>query len=309
MSVILDDIMTFTDAVDNKGKIIIIDGHNIAYITVFSTIANDYSDNGVFKLWRHNFLNKVFYTIRELEPTKVVLAFDSKNSWRYDLYPDYKGNRKKQYGKYPLDKKNFNLAIDSMVNDMKKIFPNIYTIQSPRAEGDDIMAILATHVFNKDGQEVVIVSGDTDLNQLTSRKNVTQYNPRKNEFYNVLNPKRELDIKILSGDKSDNIKPIKRGVGVKTAEKILIEGIDPFIEKQSTELERKTIKENFERNTQLIDLKFIPIELKDTIIDEYENYPYRELKGKSVIDYFTKNKMKRLYREWNRMSKYLKKLS
>ena len=307
----LDDILTFTEVVDDKGKILIIDGHNIAYITVFSTLSSDYEDNGVFHLWKHNFLSRLFYIIRELKPTRVVLAFDSKNSWRYDIYKDYKANRKKQYGKYPLDKDGFMIALNQMILDMKNIFTNIYTIDYPRAEGDDIIAILASHVFTKEGQDVVVVSGDTDLNQLIARKNVTQWNPRKNEMYSVINPKRELQIKILSGDKSDNITPIKRGVGVKTAEKILREydGVDGFIDGLDSDLEKKTVHENYERNKQLIDLQFIPNDMKNGIIAEYENYPFKELVGRDVVKYFNDNKLRYLYREWKRISKYLKPLN
>ena len=115
----LEDIMVFEECETKEDEtILLIDGHNIAYITVFSTIGNNYEDNGVFKLWRHNFYNKLFHTINELKPTRVVLVFDVKNSWRYELYPEYKGNRKKQYGKYPLDKEGFLEALNELIEEI-----------------------------------------------------------------------------------------------------------------------------------------------------------------------------------------------
>ena len=306
----LEDIMSFREVEDADGTVVLIDCHNIAYITVYSTIHSDYDDNGVFKQWRNNFLNKLFYTIKTLKPTKVIFAFDSKNSWRYSLYEEYKANRKKQYGKYPLDKDNFMIALEEMIEEIREIFTNIYTITNERTEGDDIIAILTRHAFNKVGYDVVIVSGDTDLNQLTAQKNVRQYNPMNNQFFNVINPKKELQIKILSGDKSDNIKPIRKGVGVKTAEKILNldEGIDEFIDSQETDIEKETLHENFDLNTKLIDLSFIPTTIKDDVLAKYNNYDIKPLNGKSVVQYFIRKRYQALRLQWQKISKYIKAL-
>lgn len=306
-----DDLIEFEDVKDKKDEtVVIVDGHNIAYITVFSTIHQDYSDNGVFVLWKHAFLNKLFYTVNDLEPTKLVLAFDTKGSWRYDLYDEYKANRQKQYGRYPLDKKNFMIALNDLIEDIQAVFTNIYTIKVDGAEGDDIIAVLCKNVFTDENHDVIVVSGDTDLNQLCSQKNVRQYNPRTNDYFNVINPKKELDIKILSGDKSDNITPIKRGVGVKTAEKILNseDGVDGFIEQQATDIEKKLVSENFERNTKLIDLDFIPKKIVNEILEKYNSYEIKELNGKNVVNYFIKRKMHDLRTRWGRISKYLKNL-
>ncbi len=301
-----DDIVSLEDE-----EIVIIDGHNIAYITVFSTISSDYSDNGVFKLWKHNFLSKLFSTIQSLNPTKVVLAFDSKNSWRYSIYDEYKANRKDQKGRYPLDKKKFTEAIENMIEEMKTYFPSIYTIKVDQAEGDDIIAVLAREVFNKQNQRVTIVTGDTDLNQLLTDSRVRQYNPLKNTFFNVLNPKKSLYIKILSGDKSDNITPIKRGVGVVTAEKILNyeDGIDTYISLQETTLEQELIRSKYERNVKLIDLEFIPQNIRKAIIKAYEEYEWVEIDGKKVANYLIQHRLNDIRSKWNIISKYLKKLN
>ena len=292
-------------------EIVMIDGHNIAYITVFSTISSDYSDNGVFKLWKHSFFSKLFSTIQSLDPTKVVLAFDSRNSWRYKIYDEYKANRKDQKGRYPLDKKAFNEAIENMIVDMKTYFPSIYTIKVDEAEGDDILAVLAREVFTKKNQRVTIVTGDTDLNQLLTDKRVRQYNPMKNTFFNVLNPKKALDIKILSGDKSDNITPIKRGVGVVTAEKILNyeDGVDTFIELQETFLEKELVQSNYQRNKRLIDLDFIPQNIRKAIIKAYEDAEWTDIDGKKVAKYLMENKLNDIRSKWSIISKYLKKLN
>ena len=307
----IEDIMSFEDVkpIDDE-TIILIDGHNIAYITVFSTIHSDYSDNGVFVLWKHSFLSRLFHIITDLDPTKVVLAFDTKGSWRYDIYSEYKANRKKQYGRYPLDKDAFMNSLNKMIEDISNIFTTIHTIHAEQCEGDDIIAVLTKEVFTRENQKVIIVSGDTDLNQLLIQKNVRQYNPLKCKFYNVINPQKELDIKILSGDKSDNIAPIRKGVGVKTAEKILNldDGVDEFIDGHDTDLEKKVITENYERNKKLIDLDFIPKNIQNRILNAYENFHVSPIDGKVVAKYFMKNRLHDLRHRWERISKYLKNL-
>jgi len=305
----IDQFVKFEDVKDKKDEtILLIDGHNIAYITVFSTISSDYSDNGPFRLWRHNFINKIFHIIQTLSPTKVVLAFDTKGSWRYDIYEEYKANRKKSYGKNPLNKEAFMVALNGMIETFETLFTNIYTIHADECEGDDIIAVLAKEQFRGENEEVIIVSGDTDLNQLLILSNVRQYNPLKNDFFNVINPKMELDIKVLSGDKSDNITPIKRGVGLKKAEKILKRenGLDEFIEEQETELQKKSISENYKRNKQLIDLDFIPKRITKRVMDKYNNYKSLPLDGKLIIKYFMKQKLHDLRTRWGKISKYLK---
>ncbi len=303
-----EDVKTKSKTAQN---VTIIDGHNIAYITVFSTIMSDYSDNGVFKLWKHSFLTKTFATINDLKSDMVVLAFDTKGSWRYDIYDEYKGNRKQQYGRYPLDKKGFMVALNEMIQIMESQFTQIRTIRGTQCEGDDIIAVLCREVFNHPRYKVTVASGDHDMNQLLSQKNVRQYDPRKCKYFEVLNPKLELKIKILSGDKSDNIFPIKRGVGPKTAAKILSseEGVDGFINSQKTEEDMKMVTENYERNQKLINFDLIPQEIQSRVLDAYKNFEHKPINGKSVYKFLTKNKMLDLAGRWHTISKYLMKLN
>ena len=309
----LDKFIKFEDVKDKKDEtVLLIDGHNIAYITVFATIAQDYSDNKEFKIWRNTFLSRFFDIVCELKPTKIVMAFDSKNSWRYDVYDDYKANRKKpSTSKKPLNKKEFNKALQEMIDYFKEHFTNIYTIYEDRCEGDDIIAVLAKYMFTKDNENVIIVSGDSDLNQLTEQTNVRQYNPKwKGDFFNIINPKKELDIKVLTGDKSDNIPPIKRLVGPVKAQKILDnpDGLDWFINEQKTEIEKKTIEENYKRNKTLIDLNYIPTNIKQRILDAYENYDIKPLDTKKVVKSFFTKKLHGVRHQWDKVSGYLKEL-
>ena len=95
-------------------------------------------------------------------------------------------------------------------------------------EADDIIGTLSG--FGKEqGWEVVIVSGDKDFAQLIDPK-VSMYDTMKNKVYDEqavvekwgVHPDQFIDYLALIGDSSDNI-PGVRGVGPKTAEKLLAE--------------------------------------------------------------------------------------
>lgn len=99
-------------------------------------------------------------------------------------------------------------------------------------EADDIIGTLSLQ-GEKDGFEVVVISGDKDLTQLSSdkttvyitRKGITDmesYTPDHIQEKYGLTPDRIIDMKGLMGDSSDNI-PGVPGVGEKTAIKLLKE--------------------------------------------------------------------------------------
>lgn len=297
--------------VDNKfnGKVLIFDCNNIGYITAYSTIYKDYSDNGVFEIWKSTFLKRITDIIKDHNPDKVIMAFDS-TSWRYSIFDTYKSGRKQrsQSGKCPLDIDSFKIALDEMREFLKETFTNIRVMKVEKAEADDIIAVLSKFVLTDENQKVIIVSTDSDLTQLTSNKNVSQYDPIKTKMFNSLNPKQDLKVKILSGDSSDSIPPIKKGVGPKTAEKILKEGFDTYVESLKTQLEKNTVIKKYELNKKLIDFNFIPLDVRNNIIKTYNEYEIIPLNSKQIFTVFMKNKLHRIRKEWTILSKYFKKL-
>jgi hypothetical protein len=104
----------------------------------------------------------------------------------------------------------------------------------------------------------------------------------------------DLKEKIIRGDKGDGIpnifspgdcfvrdlrqKPITKGV----LEKAMRESYND---------QEETIKANWMRNATLIDLSFIPVEIKEKIINTYEET--KPAKGK-LLNYFIEHKLKNL---------------
>ncbi len=152
--------------------------------------------------------------LRSERPIYVGACFDSSgDTFRHEIYPDYKANR------------------DEPDEDLKLQFPlvrrliramNITCFEHAGAEADDILATLALRC-SRAGHSVVIVTGDKDLMQCVSDR-VSLSDPVKGrrvgkpqvlEKFGVA-PESVPDVLGLMGDSSDNIPGIK-GIGPKSA--------------------------------------------------------------------------------------------
>jgi hypothetical protein len=104
----------------------------------------------------------------------------------------------------------------------------------------------------------------------------------------------DLKEKIIRGDKGDGIPNVfspgdcfvrdlrQKPITQKVLDKLLAES---YLEQE------ETIKANFIRNATLIDLSFIPVEIKEKIINTYEET--KPAKGK-LLNYFIEHKLKNL---------------
>lgn len=291
-----EDKLSFEDG----ESVLIIDGHNFAYRTLFSSVFTNPEDNGDFVFWRHVFMNSFLSIIKKFSPSKVIVAFDKKPSWRYDVYSDYKSNRKGARDKAVVDFDKFFPVFNEFINDLKDTFRNIYILEIKRCEADDTMAVLTNDVF-KD-KTVILVSSDKDMNQLIDSERVQQFDPIKNKMIKCLNPKNELEIKIIMGDRGDAIPPIKPRTGVATAERLLKEGLDKMLDKP----ENAQMKANYTRNRQLIDFEYIPKKIRELIINNYREYKIDKIDSSKLMAFFTKNKLMRIMKEWQNHSEYIK---
>lgn len=108
-----------------------------------------------------------------------TVFFTEGRSWRRDIYPDYKGNRKaifaKQTEKEQEDHKILMGAYDELVTflDTKT---NITVLNNPHAEADDMIAIW---IESHPDDQHILISSDSDFFQLLRFSNVTLYDPVK----------------------------------------------------------------------------------------------------------------------------------
>ena len=228
---------------------------------------------------------------------EVVLCCDNRKYWRKEFFPFYKANRKKNREKSDLD---WHMIFDMLAKfkqELKENFP-YKVVDVEGAEADDIIGTLVPrHIMS---QNILIISSDGDFPQLqmyngTSHFTVKQYNPSQKKFIVSFNPLEELKEKIIRGDKGDGIPnvlspsdcfvrdirqtPISKGK------------LDKLMEKNYGEWEDENARIGFSRNQTLIDLRHIPGDIKDKIINTYEETI--PVKGK-ILDYFIANKLKSL---------------
>jgi hypothetical protein len=228
---------------------------------------------------------------------EVVLCCDNRKYWRKEFFPFYKANRKKNREKSDLD---WHMIFDMLAKfkqELKENFP-YKVVDVEGAEADDIIGTLVPrHIMS---ENILIISSDGDFPQLqmyngTSHFTVKQYNPSQKKFIVSFNPLEELKEKVIRGDKGDGIPnvlspsdcfvrdirqtPISKGK------------LDKLMEKNYGEWEDENARIGFSRNQTLIDLRCIPGDIKEKIINTYEETT--PVKGK-ILDYLIANKLKSL---------------
>ena len=252
-----------------KRRILLIDGHSLAYRAYFALPLENFSTtSGQHTNAVYGFASMLLNLIRDEKPTHIAAAFDvSRKTFRTEAFPDYKANRAKTPDEFRSQ--------ISYITELLEAFQ----IKSYECEGFEADDILATIVAKDDGQsEFLICTGDRDAFQLVT-ENVTVLYPKKGvtelarmtpeaveEKYG-LNPKQYPDFAALRGDPSDNLPSIP-GVGEKTAAKWikeygslkkLIERVDEISGKAGESL-RESIN-NVIRNRELTQLRSdVPIQ-------------------------------------------------
>lgn len=227
-------------------KILLLDGNSLAYRAFFALplLTNE---NGIHTNAVYGFTMMLQRILDEEKPTHMMVAFDAgKTTFRHETFSEYKGGRQKTPPELSEQFPYLRKLIDAY---------RIKQYELPNYEADDIIGTLSLEA-EKQGDEVIVISGDKDLTQLAS-PSTTVYITRKGitdiEKYTVdhikekygLTPLQIIDMKGLMGDSSDNI-PGVPGVGEKTALKLLaahgsVEGVYEAIEQQKGKMKEKLV--------------------------------------------------------------------
>ncbi|HET7724038.1 MAG TPA: DNA polymerase I [Propionibacteriaceae bacterium] len=203
--------------------LLLIDGHSIAYRAFFALPVENFSTTtGQHTNAVYGFTSMLINVLRDERPTHLAVAFDvSRQTFRSELYPQYKGNRSTSPPEFSGQVALVKEVLDAL---------NVVHLELDGYEADDIIATLATEAV-EDGLDVLIVTGDRDALQLVS-DHVTVLYPRKGvsdlarmtpmavEEKYFVTPERYPELAALVGESSDNL-PGVPGVGPKTAAKWL----------------------------------------------------------------------------------------
>ena len=222
---------------------------------------------------RYLILNSLRNYQKRYSPTygKIVLCTDSGNPWRRDFFPLYKAGRKKARDNDDNDWKLIFDTLQIVKDEIRENFPYHY-MYVPNCEADDIIAVL-TQRFHEE-EDILIVSGDKDFQQLLKYDNVQQYSPNRNDFITPEGGAEHfLKEHILKGDKGDGIPNILSNddcldLGIRQTP--LRKNILEKYMRISIENDDKYFR-NYIRNRTLIDFDLIPNEIIDSINTEFDN--------------------------------------
>lgn len=198
------------------GKTLIVDFQNFAH-----RCKAGFSNEGTAFLFK--FVRNLRALVAEHSPTSLVLVKEGSPAHRYELFKEYKGNRKIKEDDPKLEEKwkelmGFKEKTDEAIDFALKNL-EVTVLRHPRLEADDVIANYARFLADK-GEEVVVASNDKDFVQLLYRapENIKVWDPGKKAF--VVAPEHDpIVYKALTGDKSDNI-PGVEGFGPKKAEAV-----------------------------------------------------------------------------------------
>lgn len=265
-----------------------------------------------YDIIRHVMIKSIIADARKFNADRVYVCFDMGKSWRKEYSSLYKAQRKENREKQSVSSggdvnwEEFYRIINEMFVELKENFP-FYVFGIQKLEADDIIAYLVEHA-DPDDRKVMITS-DRDYVQLLQYPNTELYDPIRKKMIESKNPFHDLQVKIMIGDKSDNIPAIRPRLGEKTAEKLIDSGeIDLLLqEKMSDGKTPSEIAQNYARNKKLIDLSKVPKTLVRLIEEEVENYELGNSKG--LLKYFVTKKLNQLMGDIDNIRKTLDKLS
>lgn len=179
--------------------------------------------------WKHkkqrNFAADYLRTINSLADSYncnqiLICADKGSSSFRRELYPEYKANRKEKFAQQTPEEEQAFLEFMEDYEQALELVREVYPVfRYQGVEADDIISVITKSV----NKNVWIVSTDKDLDQLISntvsrfsyitRKEVTLENFRETYGCDV---EEYISMKVLQGDAGDNVKGIE-GVGPKRA--------------------------------------------------------------------------------------------
>jgi len=262
----------------SRKKLYLIDGNSYIYRAYFA-IPYLSNSKGLPTNAIYGFTNMLMKVIKEESPDYLAIAFDSKGPTRRHIeYEDYKAHRPAMPD--PLTRQI------PYIHRMVEAF-NIPVLIMEGVEADDIIGTIARKA-EKDGMEVIIITGDKDIFQIIS-PHIRIYDTLKNKYFGIddvkerfgTEPERVVEVMGLMGDSSDNI-PGVPGIGEKTAKALIEEyGTIENLLANADKITKPKLKENLKANAELARLSRslatiqtdIPIETeyKELSISEPDN--------------------------------------
>jgi 5'-3' exonuclease len=269
---------------------IIIDMNQVMISNLMAQLKKDELNEN---LVRHMVLKSLVAYERQYkeEYGEVVLAYDSKHYWRKDFFPYYKYNRKKDRKSSGLDWHSIFDVLNKIRDEIKEYFP-YRVMEVLGAEADDVISVLCRH--KKPKEKILILSGDKDFIQLHKYPGVYQYNPIMKSYIISDNPYAFIKEHIIKGDKSDGIPNFLSDDDTFVAEKrqkpISQKKLNVWVDQDPAMFcKTKSEIDNYYRNRTLIDLDYVPEDLEQKILVEFNEL--NTIDKQIPLEYFQKNQL------------------
>jgi DNA polymerase-1 len=239
-------------------RLFIVDGSGYIFrafygVTHLSTKAG-FPTNALF-----GFSRMLLRLLKDAESHHLVVVFDAgRETFRNELYPEYKANRIECPEDLAVQMPYFREIVRTL---------GIPVLEQKGYEADDLIATLSTRL-NSLGHDVVIITADKDLMQLVS-PSVSLWDTMRDRKVTAaevkekfgVTPDKVVEVLGLIGDASDNVPGVK-GVGEKTAAQLIdlygdVEGVIASVDairEDARIRNRKKIAEQIESSVELLRL-------------------------------------------------------
>ena len=252
-------------------------------------------------LLRHMVLNSVrAYNVKfKNEFGEMIIACDAGNNWRRQIFPYYKANRRKNREKSEINWTSVFESLNKVRDELKDYFPYL-VLRVDGAEADDIIGTLA-QTYGNTNEKILILSGDKDFVQLQAYMNVQQFDPVQKKWRKTNDVDKFMKEHIMRGDTGDGVPNFLSAddtfvVGARQ-KPISQKKLDQWLDADPKEFCDEKMLRGYLRNQQLVDLNFIPPDIKKEVLVQYEQ---QAGKGRDkLFNYFIEHRLKLLLESVN----------
>jgi len=246
------------------------------------------------------FLGQLLSLSKTFETNRFIFAWDSRESLRTKIFPDYKKTRRRD--KTDEEKQLDAIAYDQFDILRKEIIPQIGFANSFMVEGFEADDLIASITFTNPGKDFIIVSADEDLYQLLT-DNVRMYSTKKKQFFSNKNlwkdygvtPEEWSEVKAIAGCSTDGVPGIP-GVGEITACKYIRRHLNV---KHQAYRNIQEGKELIERNKKLVTLPLAGTpEIKPTFKENLSIKVFQDICGQYGFQSFLEREKFKQWKEY-----------
>lgn len=201
-----------------RGNLLIVDGLNIAF---------RWKHQGVTD-YKYDYVRTVESLAKSYNAGTIIICADGGSSYRKEIYPEYKANRKEKYAEQTeQEAKEFEMFMAEFSNTLTLLKEKYPVFQFKGVEADDIAAYISMNLTKFGFDECWMISSDRDWDLLINEK-VSRFSTvtRKEVTLDTWDEHYDFEVedyitfKCLTGDKGDNVPGIP-GVGPKRAVQLM----------------------------------------------------------------------------------------